>query len=102
MVLNLFVKVKIYLYIYLNMLSYKLIFIVYGALVEYVSYLSEEGRDSLKNLIYDDACHLKKFAENDAKRRNLNEYTQFIGNIPTQWTELATFLDGRMKERSTE
>ena len=57
-------------------------FIVYGALVEYVSYLSEEGRDSLKNLIYDDACHLKKFAENDVKRRNLNEYTQFMGNIP--------------------
>ena len=36
---------------------------VYGMLVEYLSRLTEEGRHSLKNILYDDACHLKKFAE---------------------------------------
>ena len=33
---------------------------VYGILVEYVSRLPQVGRESLKNILYDDACHLKK------------------------------------------
>ena len=54
---------------------------VYGMLVEYVSRLPSSGRDCLKNILYDDACHLKKFSENE-KRAEKNEFTRFIANVP--------------------
>ena len=50
-------------------------------LVEYLSRLPEAGRNSLEHILYDDACHLKKFSE-DPKRANLNSYTKYLANIP--------------------
>ena len=35
----------------------------------------------MKNILYDDACHLKKFSENES-RAGKNEFTQFLANIP--------------------
>ena len=54
---------------------------VYGMLVEYISRLPESGQNSLEHILYDDACHLKKFSENP-KRANLNQYTKLIASIP--------------------
>ena len=54
---------------------------VYGMLVEYLSRLPKKGRDSLQNILYDDACHLKKFSENE-NRAKLNEYKKFLADIP--------------------
>ena len=54
---------------------------VYGMLVEYLSRLPEEGRHSLKNILYDDACHLKKFAEKK-ERAELNTFTKLLADIP--------------------
>ena len=53
---------------------------VYGILVEYISRLPEEARDCLKELLYDDACHLKKFADNPT-RANLNSYTRYFADL---------------------
>ena len=36
---------------------------IYGILVEYLANLSDAGREALENILYDDACHLKKFCE---------------------------------------
>ena len=55
---------------------------VYGILVEYVSRLPQVGRESLKNILYDDACHLKKFSEKKEERVNQNEFTQFFAKVP--------------------
>jgi hypothetical protein len=54
---------------------------VYGLLVEYLSRLPESGRDALEHILYDDACHLKKFCENP-KRSSLNQFTQRMSDIP--------------------
>ena len=54
---------------------------VYGMLIEYVANLPLSGRDKLKHLLYDDACHLKKFSE-DSKRAGQNEFTQFFASVP--------------------
>lgn len=54
---------------------------VYGMLVEYVANLPKTGRDALKHILYDDACHLKKFCE-DPVRADVNEYTKLIAEIP--------------------
>ena len=53
---------------------------VYGILVEYLSRLPNAARDALENILYDDACHLKKFSE-DPKRAALNEFTQQLAKI---------------------
>ena len=55
---------------------------MYGTLVEYLARLPEEGRNALKNILYDDACHLKKFSENNDARKNLNEVTRFLAEVP--------------------
>lgn len=54
---------------------------IYGILVEYLANLPTDGRDALKNILYDDACHLKKFSENP-KRANLNSFTEHLASIP--------------------
>ena len=54
---------------------------VYGMLVEHISRLPESARNNMKNILYDDACHLKKFSENE-NRANKNEYTRFLANVP--------------------
>ena len=53
---------------------------VYGILVEYLSRLPNAARDALENILYDDACHLKKISE-DPKRAALNEFTQQLAKI---------------------
>ena len=43
--------------------------------------MSEDSRDDkLIEVVYDDACHLKKFSE-DPKRANLNEITKFMASL---------------------
>ena len=32
--------------------------------------------------IYNFSCHLKKFSENNEKRKNLNEFTRLMAEIP--------------------
>ena len=54
---------------------------IYGILVEYLANLSDAGRDALENILYDDACHLKKFCEKPA-RANLNSFTELLASIP--------------------
>ena len=50
---------------------------VYGVFIEYLSQLPEEEREKLKDLIYDDNCHMAKFALNNVK----NEVTNFFANV---------------------
>ena len=57
---------------------------VYGMLVEYLSRLPQEGVDALQNILYDDACHLKKFSENP-KRYHLNEFTKNWEMFQNTW-----------------
>ena len=54
---------------------------VYGMLVEHISRLPESARRNLKDILYDDACHLKKFSENE-KRANKNDFTRFLASVP--------------------
>ena len=54
---------------------------VYGMLVEYISRLPDTGISSLKHILYDDACHLKKFCDNP-KRASLNSFTKLLAEIP--------------------
>ena len=46
-----------------------------------MSRLPEGGRKALNYLLYDDACHLKKFSENP-KRANKNKFTKDFAEIP--------------------
>jgi hypothetical protein len=50
---------------------------VYGVFIEYLSQLPDEEREKLKDLIYDDNCHMAKFALNNVK----NEVTNFFANV---------------------
>ena len=50
---------------------------VYGVIIEYLDQLPEEERKCLKDLIYDDNCHMAKFASKNAKV-NPNELTNFL------------------------
>ena len=52
---------------------------VYGVIIEYLDQLPEEERKCLKDLIYDDNCHMAKFALKNAKV-NPNELTNFLAN----------------------
>ena len=50
---------------------------VYGVVIEYLSQLPQKDRERLTDLIYDDNCHLARFAQ----RKNLrakNEVTKFF------------------------
>ena len=53
---------------------------VYGIVVDHFSKMSESSRDRLEELVYDDACHLKKFCEAE-KRANRNEFTRKLAEI---------------------
>ena len=48
---------------------------VYGIVVDHISKIPKTSRERLDELVYDDACHLKKFAE-DTKRADKNEFTK--------------------------
>ena len=54
---------------------------VYGNLVEYLAKLSEESRNNLRHICYDDACHFWKFCKNMNKKKS-NEFTKFLSEIP--------------------
>ena len=51
---------------------------VYGILTDVVNSLSDKTK--LKQILYDDMCHLKKFCENK-KRRDKNEITKILSTI---------------------
>ena len=51
---------------------------VYGILTDFVNSLSDSSK--LKQLLYDDMCHLKRFCD-DEERSNQNEVTQVLARI---------------------
>ena len=51
---------------------------VYGILVEFLSRLDDIS--SLKEILYDDACHLKAFSEKD-KKADQNEITKYLADV---------------------
>ena len=53
---------------------------VYNFLVQYVANLSEDGRNKINQIVYDDACHLMKYA-NNPQRADQNEFTRYLKNI---------------------
>ena len=53
---------------------------VYAIMIEYLSCLSPLTRQNLVEICYDDACHFKKFGENE-KRANFNEVTKFMAGL---------------------
>ena len=48
---------------------------VYGIVIDYISKLPQESPDKLEEFVYDDACHMTKFAANP-KRANHNDTTK--------------------------
>ena len=50
---------------------------VYGILIEYFSNLTDP---TIKEFLYDDCCHMKRFAEKPTKA-NLNEITKFFADM---------------------
>lgn len=53
---------------------------VHAILIEYLAGLPKSIREKLIEICYDDACHLKKFSENE-KRANVNEVTRFMAGL---------------------
>ena len=53
---------------------------VYAILADYTANIPEEARNKLDEIVYDDACHLKKYAENPA-RANRNDTTRKRASI---------------------
>ena len=51
---------------------------VYGILTDFVSFLSDKSQ--LKQLLYDDMCHLKRYCENP-QRAGLNEVTETLARV---------------------
>jgi hypothetical protein len=53
---------------------------VYGVFIEYLSQLPEEARDKLRHLIYDDNCHLARFALRKSLV-NMNDTTSMFAKL---------------------
>ena len=53
---------------------------VYAIVIEYLAELPKSTRDKLIEILYDDACHLKKFSENE-DRADINEITRFMAGL---------------------
>ena len=53
---------------------------MYGVFIEYLEQLEESDRQNLTDLIYDDNCHLSRFASNK-KRATRNVVTQLFADI---------------------
>ena len=51
---------------------------VYGILIDFLGHLSQ--KENLKECLYDDCCHLKKWAENE-KRASQNDITLFFAKM---------------------
>ena len=52
---------------------------VYGVFIEFLSQLQDEERLRLKDLIYDDNCHLARYAVNSVEKKS-TEVTKFFAN----------------------
>ena len=52
---------------------------VYGVFIEFLSPLQDEERLRLKDLIYDDNCHLARYAVNSVEKKS-TEVTKFFAN----------------------
>ena len=52
---------------------------VYAIMVEYFAKLPSPSREKILEIVYDDACHFKKFSEN-IDRASKNEITEFIAH----------------------
>ena len=50
---------------------------MFGVIIEWLSQLPEDEREHLTDLIYDDNCHLARFAANSNAKRN-NKVTKFF------------------------
>ena len=53
---------------------------VYAIVIEYLAELPKSSREKLIEILYDDACHLKKFSENE-DRAEINEITRFMASL---------------------
>ena len=53
---------------------------VYAIMVEYLASLPKVDRENIIEIIYDDACHFKKFCEKDENAKK-NEVTQLMAKI---------------------
>ena len=53
---------------------------VYGIVTDFFDNLDEETLNAIKQLLYDDMCHFKKFAESSERSKN-NEITAKIANM---------------------
>ena len=53
---------------------------VYAIVIEYLAELPTTTREKLIEILYDDACHLKKFSENE-DRADINEITRFMAGL---------------------
>ena len=53
---------------------------VYAIMIEYLAGLPKLTRENIIEICYDDACHFKKYSENE-KRSNLNETTKFMAGL---------------------
>ena len=53
---------------------------VYSICIEYLAELEPTTRNKLIEIVYDDACHLKKFSEQESKV-NISDITKFMGDI---------------------
>ena len=53
---------------------------VYAIVIEYLAELPKTTREKLIEILYDDACHLKKFSENE-DRADINEITRFMAGL---------------------
>jgi hypothetical protein len=54
---------------------------VYGVFIEYLSQLPDEERERLKDLIYDDNCHLARYATNTYVKTNNKVKKFFAENV---------------------
>ena len=53
---------------------------VYAIMIEYLAGLPKHAREKIIEICYDDACHFKKFSE-DEKRSERNEITKYMATL---------------------
>ena len=56
---------------------------MYAIMIEYMTALPSNIREKIIEICYDDACHFKKFSE-DEKRSEINNVTKFMAGIMIQ------------------
>ena len=53
---------------------------MYAIMVEYFAGLPKRSREKIIEICYDDACHFKKYSENET-RANFNDVTKFMAHV---------------------